>query len=126
MKKSTIFFASILLALSVISCKYDFIIPVEVPVIDNGGNPISFSTQIAPIFSTGNKCTSCHKTGSQAPDLSAASAYAQIMPKYINTATPEQSLIYSFPGSSSHSWKGYTATEAATLLAWIKEGAKNN
>ena len=126
MKKSTIFFVSILLALSISSCKYDFIIPVEVPVIDNGGKPISFSTQIAPIFSTGTKCTSCHNTGGQAPDLSAANAYAQIMPKYVSTSSPNTSKIYTVPGSSSHSWKGYTATEAATILAWITEGAKNN
>jgi len=126
MKKSTIFFVSILLALSIYSCKYDFIIPVEVPVIDNGGKPISFSTQVSPIFSTGDKCTECHKTGGQAPDLSPANAYAQIVPKYVNTTTPNQSKIYSVPGSSAHSWRGYTPTEAATVLAWITEGAKNN
>jgi len=126
MKKSTIFFVSILLALSIYSCKYDFIIPVEVPVIDNGGNPIKFSTQIAPIFSTGNKCTECHKSGGTSPDLTTASAYAQIMSKYVSTSSPNTSKIYTVPGSSSHSWKGYTATEAATILAWITEGANNN
>jgi len=126
MKKRSIFFVAILLALSVFSCKYDFIIPVEVPVIDNGDEPIKFSTQIAPIFSAGDKCTSCHKSGATPPDLSAASAYAQIMTKYVSISSPNTSKIYSVPGSSSHSWKGYTATEAATILAWINEGAKNN
>ncbi len=126
--KLTIFVISVFLSLFISGCKYDFIIPVEVPVIDTGGKPISFATQIAPIFSNGDNCTSCHKSGGQAPDLSATNAYSQIMSKYVNTATPDQSRIYSFPAptSSTHTWKKYTAGDAAILLAWIKEGAKNN
>jgi len=123
MKKRTIFLISILLSLFLNSCKYDFILPTVVPPITG---TVSFSTQVAPIFTAGNKCTACHNTGGQAPDLSAANAYASIVPGLINTTTPEQSAIYSFPGGTSHSWKGYTALEAATILAWIKDGAKNN
>lgn len=127
MKKHNIFFGLILFALFLGGCKYDFVLPVEVPVIDNGGDPISFATQVAPIFSTGDKCTECHKTGGVAmPDLSAANAYNQLMAKYVNTSAPEQSEILSVPGSSSHSWKKFTPTESAIILAWIKEGAKNN
>jgi hypothetical protein len=128
MKKRSIFFFLILFSLFINGCKYDFILPVVVPPVDNGGIPISFSTQIAPIFSTGGKCTSCHKPGDQAPDLTAANAYAQISSKYVNTGSPADSKIYSFPSptSSTHNWKKYTAAEAALLLAWITEGAKNN
>lgn len=117
----------VLFALLFNGCKYDFILPEVVPPIDNGGEPISFATQIAPIFSSADKCTSCHKTGGvAAPDLTAANAYSQIISKYVNTSNPEQSEIYTVPGSSTHSWKKYTSVEAATILAWIKEGAKNN
>lgn len=126
MKKRTIFLTLLLFSLFMNGCKYDFIIPVEVPVIDNGGKPISFATQIAPIFSTGNKCTECHKPGDEAPDLTTANAYTQIMTKYVNISSPSDSKIYAAPGSNSHSWKKYTAPEAAIILAWIKEGAKNN
>jgi len=125
MKKRTIFLISILLSLFLNSCKYDFILPTVVPPITG---TVSFSTQVAPIFSAGSKCTSCHNTGGQAPDFSAANAYASIVPGLINAATPEQSLIYSFPApaTSTHTWKKYTAGEAAIILAWIKDGAKNN
>ena len=128
MKKRTILLTLLLFSLFMNGCKYDFIIPVEVPPVDNGGNPISFSTQITPIFSTGDKCISCHKFGGTSPDLTAANAYSQIMSKYVNTSSPEQSAIYSFPTptTTSHTWKKYTAGEAAIILAWIKEGAKNN
>jgi len=123
MKKHTIFLIFILFSLFIAGCKYDFIMPVEVPPITG---TVSFSTQVAPIFSAGTKCTSCHNTGGESPILSAASAYASIVPGLINSAAPETSKIYSIPGSSSHAWKGYTAGEAAIILAWIKDGAKNN
>lgn len=128
MRKHTIFFISILFALFVSGCKYDFIIPVEVTPIDPNVT-ISFATQVAPIFSTGDKCTACHKSGgSQTPYFTTAEAYSSIVPALINSATPDQSLIYSFPAptTSTHTWKKYTASEAAIVLAWIQQGAKNN
>lgn len=126
MKRRNIFFIIALVAILFTGCKYDYILPDYVPPIDNGGNPISFSTQVAPIFSTGNKCTQCHKPGGTSPDLTAANAYTQLMSQFVNTANPEQSIILTMPGSSAHSWKKFTATEAQTILQWIKEGAKNN
>jgi hypothetical protein len=123
MKKRPIFLILILFALFMNSCKYDFILAKEVPVITG---PVSFSTQVLPIFSSDN-CTDCHN-GSQSPNLTAASAYAQIVPALINTATPETSPIYSFPSptSATHSWKKYSTGDAAIVLAWIKDGAQNN
>jgi hypothetical protein len=129
MKNHPIILILVLFALFANSCKYDFILPEEVaPPIDNGGAAISFATQIAPIFSAGDKCTSCHKSGGQTPDLSAANAYSQISTKYVKTASPETSQIYTeaAPSTAVHTWKKYTSNEAALLLAWIKEGAKNN
>lgn len=125
MKKRTIFLSLILFSLFITGCKYDFIMPVEVPPIVG---TVSFSTKVAPIFSTGSNCTSCHKSGGQAPDLTTANAYASIVPNLVNTGTPEQSLIYSFPAptTATHTWKKFTASDAAIILAWIKDGAKNN
>ena len=125
MKKRTIFLSLLLFSLFMNGCKYDFIIPVEVPPITE---TVSFSTQVAPIFTAGSNCTSCHKTGGEAPDLTTANAYASIVPGLINTATPGQSLIYTFPApaTANHTWKKYTAGEAAIILAWITDGAKNN
>lgn len=125
MKKRSIFLILTLFSLLLTGCKYDFILPVEVPPITGS---VKFSTQIAPIFSTGGKCTSCHKTGGESPDLSAANAYAAIKPGLVNTTAPAQSIIYAFPSptTGTHSWKKYTAGEAALILAWITEGANNN
>jgi hypothetical protein len=125
MKKRYIFFISLLFALLTNSCKYDFILPVKVTPITG---TVSFSTQVAPIYSTANKCTACHYTGGQSPDLTAANAYVSIVPNLVNTGAPEQSLIYSFPSpaTSTHTWKKYTTSEAAIVLAWIQQGFKNN
>lgn len=124
MKKYPIFLILILFSVFISSCKYDFILPeVVVPVTD-----VSFADDVAPIFSNGNKCTSCHNTGGTAPDLSAANAFAQITAGYINTTTPAESVIYAFPAptTTTHNWKKYTAGEAAIILQWITEGAENN
>jgi hypothetical protein len=125
MNKRTTYLILALVSLLLTGCKYDFILPVEVPPITGS---VKFSTQIAPIFSTGSKCTSCHKTGGESPDLSAANAYAAIKPGLVNTTAPAQSIIYTFPSptTGTHSWKKYTAGEAALILAWITEGANNN
>lgn len=123
MKKRSIFLILIIFSLLTVGCKYDFILPEEVPPIDNGGDPISFSSQIAPIFA--EKCISCHKPGSTSPDLTATNAYTQIVPKYINATTPTSSKIYTYPTSGTHYAK-VTATQAALILKWIQEGTKNN
>lgn len=128
MKKYTIFLILISASLFFNSCKYDFILPEEVPVIEPGGDPISFESQIAPIFSTGNKCTACHKTGGFAsPDLSnSATVYSQIVPKYVDLASPASSKIYTYSTSGTHNNLKVSATQSVLLLQWIKEGAKNN
>jgi len=116
-------------------CKYDFIVEEEIPVDGGGGGggggttDISFAQTIEPIFNNGNNCTACHKTGGTKPDLSTGKAYTSISnAAYINSATPESSKIYSVvePGSSTHMHKKYTAAQAANVLNWIKQGAKNN
>jgi hypothetical protein len=127
MKSRQIFaILTLLLAGLLTSCEYEVIVP-DVPFIDPEV-PVKFSEQIAPIFSAGNACTACHKTGSTPPDLTADRAYNAIVPALVNTADPESSSIYWYahPNSSSHSWKKYSAAEAAIILEWIKQGAKNN
>ncbi len=130
-----ILFAFILALLT--GCKYDFIVPEVVPPIDNGGGnnngggttDISFSKSVEPIFTNSNNCTACHKSGGTNPDLSTGKAYTSInKATYINTTTPESSKIYLYPSptTSTHTHKKYTAAEAATVLNWIKQGAKNN
>jgi hypothetical protein len=112
-------------------CSYNFIVPEEVPVIDPDdpdAPQISFANEIIPIFVNNNNCTSCHN-GSQVPDLRAENAYASINnSRYINTTTPEESKIYKYcsPETTTHMRKKYNSAQAALILGWIQQGAKNN
>jgi mono/diheme cytochrome c family protein len=130
MKALKLFFAMVILVLTTTGCLYNFLVPEEVPPTDpdNPDAPeVSFATDIVPIF-TGN-CASCHKTGGTPPDLTADKAYASINnTRYLNSASPEESRIYSIPhpDNSGHSQKKYTQAQAATILLWINQGAKNN
>jgi hypothetical protein len=127
MKRIKKLLSFLIIGLAVTSCSYDFIKEDTTPV--NPDAPVSFSSQILPIFNNGNNCTSCHKPGGQNPDLTTANAYASITAaNVVNTASPETSLLYEFPNptSSTHTWKKYTATQAQLILNWIKQGAQNN
>ncbi|MGE5393108.1 MAG: hypothetical protein ACM3P1_00115 [Candidatus Saccharibacteria bacterium] len=117
MKKHSIFFILILSSLFLGSCKYDYILPEVVAPV----NDVKFSTQIAPIFA--EKCVACHNR--QTPVLTADVAYSQLVPNYVNTTSPESSKIYVVPSSGKHYAK-ISAAQAALILQWIKEGAKNN
>ncbi len=119
---------AVVAALAVAGCKYDWVIPEEVPVIDpdDPSQVISFSGDILPIFTSGNNCTACHN-GNQAPDLRAANAFSSLnTTRYINKTTPGESRIYTLPHPDGGHYKKYTATQAALVLAWIQQGAKNN
>ena len=128
MKTLKFIFAVVVVALILGGCKYDFIVPVEIPEPDEN-NPVSFATQIVPIFTTDN-CISCHFAGNggHAPDLTSANVYSEIVPALVNTSDPESSIIYDYPSPSTdkHAWKKYSPAQAAYILNWIKEGAKNN
>jgi len=126
MKKSNIYFLLFVIGLLLNACTYDFILKEELAPVDPTVD-ILFATQITPIFTNG--CVSCHKTGGQAPDLSAANAYASIKSmNLVNAAAPESSPIYNYPNPAStiHTWKKYSAAEAQLILTWIQQGAKNN
>jgi len=114
----------IVLAIIMSSCTYSWI--VEEDVIDPSdpdAPEVSFSSEIAPIFS---KCTGCHNTGGQTPDLTAANAYSSLTSSslYVNTSEPESSLIYTKP--TGNHFATYSASEASLVLTWITQGAKNN
>lgn len=130
MKTLKFLFTLIMVILLMSGCVYNFILPEDVLDPEDPDAPeISFAQDILPIFNSSNNCTSCHDTGGQVPDLTAANAYASLnSSRYINTSSPDQSKIYtwSHPDTDSHKQKKYTEAQAAKVLIWITQGAKNN
>ena len=121
MKKRDISLILILFTLLLSGCKYDFVLPAVVPPVNPGGQPVSFATQVVPVLTA--NCNSCHNA--QAPTMNASSAYTQLVPGYVNKTTPALSKLYVNASSGSHYAKG-SATQAATILQLITEGALNN
>jgi len=124
----------LMLATATEGCLYDHVVS-NIPETDDTTGikdttaipGVSFATQIQPIFN--DNCISCHKSGGKSPNLTSGSAYVQInKSKYINIASPSQSLLYRMivPGGGSGGHKTVTTAQAALILTWIQQGAKNN
>jgi hypothetical protein len=129
MKKNILLMLVMVTSLLIISsCQYKFIVePAVVP--PNPEDTVSFSLDVIPIWNDNNNCISCHDGSPQHPDLRPEAAFGELNSMgLIDTQNPEQSLIYDHPhpDTDSHSWKKYTNTQAATVLLWIEQGAKNN
>jgi len=103
------------------SCTSELIKPE--PTTKPGTN-ISFSADIQPIFT--NKCVGCHGVGATPPDLTSANSFNSINNLgLINTADASKSTLY--VQMSSGTMSAYcTTSDAAMVLAWIQQGAKNN
>ena len=127
MKITKILGSLIIITAAMTSCTFEQVEPAPADPDDgNGGEPVSFATQIQPIFTA--SCVSCHPPTANL-DLSEGVAYGTVtQSKYMDLANPDQSLIYTYPNptSGTHSYKKYTTKEAALVLQWIQEGAENN
>jgi hypothetical protein len=112
------------------SCYYDEVIPADKKINPDIVDEISFSKDIIPIFNASCNSAGCHKAGAIPPDLTPANAYTALNSGgYINTASPETSELYLWmKGSKSTPMplSGPNVTYNAKVLAWIKQGAKNN
>ncbi len=104
------------------SCEWVTIEPVT-PELPPPDVEISFATEIQPIFN--GTCTGCHGNAGGL-DLSEGNSYANIQNGRIDATTPAESEIYTKPNPSGSHPAKYSTTEAALVLRWIEEGAKNN
>ena len=92
---------------------------------------VSFSKDIVPIMAKSCATSGCH-SGTVAPNLSSATAYSALSNgNFINTGTPASSEVYlwltgkraiTMPSGSANNPSNINAL----MLAWIKQGAKNN
>ena len=117
--------AAFMMLLATSSCQYKFIVE-PVPEPPAPGDTISFSLDIVPIW-TEQACTGCHNTGGQSPDLTPDNAYNSLMTTgMVNTEVPADSKIYYYPLPDGNHYKKYSTQQAADVLWWITDGAKDN
>ena len=91
---------------------------------------VSYTGDIAPIFEKSCSLSGCHNAGGIAPDLSTANAYNSLINSdYLDLDNPENSKLYGFVSGSLTPVMPVSGVDpeiAATILAWIKQGAQNN
>jgi hypothetical protein len=109
------------------SCEYEFIeITESAPPPDPTASIISFSVEIAPIFSNDN-CVGCHN-GSFKFDLRPDAAYNSIISNnLVEAENPANSEIYTYSHPVTGTHKKYsTVAEADSIAKWIYQGALDN
>ena len=109
---------------------------VKTLVIQNSGDEVtttvSISNEIIPIFSKSCNVSGCHSSGGIKPDLSSEKAYNTLINgNYVDAANPDKSEIYLWlTGKRNTAMPVGSATNPSNInqliLAWIKQGAKNN
>jgi len=93
---------------------------------------VSLSTDLVPLFTKNCSLSGCHNGGGQKPDLTADKAYASLINgSYVNPGAPENSEIYLWLTGKRAVTMPVGATNNPSninqyVLAWIKQGAKNN
>ena len=124
--KNILSFLSLGLILLFAACEKDYFAPP--PILDLA-TPVSFSTDILPMFQANCYGSGCHDKG-VAPNLTAASAYDELtMLGYVDTTNAEGSKLYMRMIAAINPMppKGKLSGENTNkVLAWIKQGAKNN
>ncbi len=109
---------------------------VKTLVIQNSGEEVttivSISKEIIPIFSKSCSVSGCHSSGGIKPDLSSEKAYSTLINgNYVDAANPDKSEIYLWlTGKRNTAMPVGSASNPSNInqliLAWVKQGAKNN
>ena len=93
---------------------------------------VSLVNDILTVFDKSCTASGCHNSGGHVPDLSASRAYNSLINgNYVNLAAPDKSDIYLWlTGKKSSPMPMGAAINPSNInqlvLAWIKQGAKNN
>jgi hypothetical protein len=126
MKKLT-YLAIVLLAgaIGFISCQKEYFPPVEL----DESTPVSFKSEVLPIFTASCLGSGCHQNGGASPNLTADLAYSSLVDGgLIDTLQPEKSVLYDrikIKGDMPKSGK-LPETQIQKILLWIKQGAKDS
>jgi hypothetical protein len=91
---------------------------------------VTYANDILPIFNKSCNISGCHSSGGIKPDLSAVNAYNSLtVGNYFNTTAAANSTLYLWMSGKKGTpmpTTGINKDYNALVLAWIKQGAKNN
>ena len=99
------------------ACVYEQIAPVQ------GPESVSWNVDVLPILVNNCATSTCHTTGKISPDLTSENAYLNLtLFGYVNTTTPEESLIMQKLVGGSMKDQA-SESEKQIILKWIEQGA---
>jgi hypothetical protein len=128
--KKKILLAALIAVMAGIGCTKNTTVYVDNP--PEVTTEVFFAKDIVPILN--NKCSTsgCHNTGGHVPDLSGANAFNSLSNgNYLDKSNPANSSVYLWlTGKKSTAMPVGGPANPSNLnqlmLAWIKQGAKNN
>lgn len=107
-------------------CYYDKTVFIE----EEETGELSFAQDIIPLFNASCNVSGCHNAGGIPPVLTADKAYdALISGNYIDVDAPENSELYQWltgKRSTPMPLSGPDPSINSKVLAWIKQGARDN
>ena len=127
MKQLIIYAALIfIMAVGLISCYKDIILPDAKVDPDAPAQPVSFKNEIAPMVNTKCAIAGCHVAGAHKPYMTLDVSYLQIVNNgYVNTSVPKESTIYKMINGEMREYIP-AATDRQKIYDWIRNGAPNN
>lgn len=108
------------------SCYKDVVIPQMAVDPDGPPQPVSFKTELAPMFNA--KCTNagCHVTGAHKPYLTLDISFNQIVGGgFVNTDLPKESILYKAVFGEMSQYMPSSA-DKQKVYDWIRNDAPNN
>ena len=114
------------IVITLASCYKDIIKPELAADPDGPPQPVSFKTELAPLFNSSCALAGCHVTGGHKPYMSADISFQQIVNGgFVNTDFPKESILYKMINSEMAQYIP-SATDRQKVYDWIRNGAPNN
>ena len=127
MKRSLIYIGlAFVIGLNLMGCYKDVILPEAAIDPDGPAQPVSYKTELAPLFNSKCALAGCHVSGGHKPYMMTDVSYNQIVNgSFINTIVPKSSILYN---EINGGMKEYipSATDRQKVYDWIRNGAPNN
>ncbi|RYG54831.1 MAG: hypothetical protein EOO01_00360 [Chitinophagaceae bacterium] len=127
MKRIIIYmFLLFVIAFQLMSCYKDVILPDVAVDPDGPPQPVSFSAELKPMFTSQCALSGCHSVGNHKPYLTQDIAWAEIVNGgFVNTLVPKQSTLYIMINGPMKEYIP-NASDRQKVYDWIRNGAPNN
>jgi hypothetical protein len=127
MKKFIRYAALVILAgILFTGCYKDIIVPDLASDPDGPPQPVSYKTELAPVFNTNCAIAGCHVSGSHKPYMALNISYQEIVNGgFVNLSLPKQSQLYIMVNGEMAQYIP-SKIDRQKVYDWIRNGAPNN